>query len=323
MPLSSLLALGLLPGIAAAVPLPVRTPQFTLLPLGTYGGGFEENMSCFALKPYGSKTFRTLIDGGSLSSGMARFEERRRGRPISSQERFDLLQRLFFELEDVHITHSHLDHLGGFVIQSPFAFGRKKPVRLHANPPTMKALSDVALSPPLWGDFKGSGKFEFLSHPPKSRYETPDFPVEILPLDHTVPGSAFVFYSSEGDAYMHLGDTGPTRKTFPRARDLMAKGKLRGLALECSFENSKEELALLTGHLTPKLLAQHLFDLTHPDREGSTPDHASTGRRLGSMKVLVHHIKPEDERKIRVQIQALRQAGLPLLILEQGLSLDL
>ena len=66
--------------------------------------------------------------------------------------------------------------------------------------------------------------------------------------------------------------------------------------VEVSFPDQLEELALMTGHLTPALLAKELAKLSKlPPR------------------ILITHLKPQYYDGIRVQLEALPMPGIALL----------
>lgn len=299
----SLALAGALAGALTAAPA-----AFDLLPLGTYGGSHEGNMTCFALRTVGAPEYRLLLDAGSLS-GVA---EDARG-----------IEDFFLGLEDVFLTHSHLDHLGGLIIQSPSLFARQRaPLRIHAPPETTDTLAEDVFSNRLWGDFVAAGKIELDGLAPAGRVDAGGFEVEAFPVDHTVPCYGYQVRVPGGPSFLFLADTGPTRGYLPRARRLLAAGELRALALECSFGSDKEELALATGHLTPRLIGEHLRELVDPSRRGDRspvgPDLPAMARALKGVRILIHHIKPLDEATIRRELRPLREGGLNLVIPRQG-----
>lgn len=320
-----LVAWGL--GMVLAGAAQARQPAFELLPLGTYGGGYEGNLTCFALREVGAPRFRLLIDGGSMAEGVLRWQGKApdgRGgvRDIAPVERF------FLGLDDVLFTHAHLDHLSGWVIQSPLLFGRQgPPVRIHGTAHTIEGLRRNLFDGTVWVDLEAAGKVELHAPPAAEAFAAGGFTVRAFPLSHTIPAYGYAIETAAGDAYVHLGDTGPTEGDHREVRDLLRRGRLRALSLECSFESGKEGLARTTGHLTPDLLVAHLRELVDPwTGAGPRPPLGDQELRrlaaaLAGVRLLVQHIKPGDERAIRQQLGSYRRRGLPLLIPRQGQSL--
>lgn len=304
------LALAFLaPRLAAA-----RPPAFTVLPLGAYGGGFEGNLSSFAVKPAGAAEYRVVLDAGTLSEGIARHLGTRDFREV---------ERFLLGIDDYLISHSHLDHVSGMVLVSPSFFRRDTPVRVRAGRPTLDALRTHVFRDGVWADFFAMGKMAALPLEPGPPVEVGPFRVRAVPLDHPAPSQGYVLEAADGSAMVHMGDTGPTEGPVPVVRELLAAGKLRALTLECSFPNALRKLSIQTGHLTPNLLARQLhrfaFGRAAPG-EGPLPAAtlARIGEALRGVAVLVHHVKPEGEREIRKELAALRKAGLPLVGLHQG-----
>lgn len=292
-----------LAGALAAAPA-----SFDLLPLGTYGGSYEGNMTSFAIRPVGSPTYRVLLDAGSLS-GVAK--------DAAGIEEF------FLGLEDVFLTHSHLDHLSGLVIQSPSLFARQRPaLRVQGPPATTSTLAGDVFSDRLWGNFIAAGKVELKPLEPGQAVTADGLRVEAFAVDHTVPAYGYELRTPQGATFLFLADTGPTHGYLPRARQRLAEGNLRALALECSFGSEKEDLALMTGHLTPRLIGEHLRALVDPEREGDRapvgPDLPAMARALKGVRILIHHLKPLDEATIRRELRPLREGGLDLVLPRQG-----
>jgi cAMP phosphodiesterase len=77
-----------------------------------------------------------------------------------------------------------------------------------------------------------------------------------VPVNHSVPAFGYII-SSDSSRLLFTGDTGPTNLIWELAGDLSL------LIVEVSFPNSQEELALRTGHLTPRLLEQELYKLPY------------------------------------------------------------
>ena len=101
---------------------PVSTPgAFTVIALGTAGGIDEDNLSAYLLAPRGSTDF-VALDAGTLMAGLRKANAMGSlsgmGQPADSRlspEAFVLQKRIRAYL----VSHAHLDHLMGLVINSP------------------------------------------------------------------------------------------------------------------------------------------------------------------------------------------------------------
>ena len=77
-------------------------------------------------------------------------------------------------------------------------------------------------------------------------------------MSHPVESCGFVI--SDGTASLAMsGDTGPTDKLW---KVLNKTPNLKALLLETSFPNALQELADISGHLTPETLAAELTSST-------------------------------------------------------------
>lgn len=298
----------------ALVAAQVQAPAFDVLPLGVKGGTYEDDLSCFAVRPHGAARYRVLLDAGTVATGIARH--------LGTRDPAEV-ERFLFGFEDVLLTHAHLDHLAGLIMVSPALLGREGPaLRVRGHPRTVATVRDHMLRSDLWADFEEMGALELVDAPTGQAFQAGGLRITPLKLDHTVPAHGYLLEVPGGAAMVHLGDTGPTRAEFEVARPRLRRGKLRALSLECSFPDEAEELAILTGHLTPRLIARHLYELTSgrepPARDLTDREVAATGAALRGVRVLLHHVKPEGAAVIRQQVAALRARGLPMDFLHQG-----
>jgi ribonuclease BN (tRNA processing enzyme) len=108
-------------------------------------------------------------------------------------------------------------------------------------------------------------------------------------VNHPVPAVGYRV-SRGGTSLLYTGDTGPTERIWELA------GELAALIVEVSFPSDMEEIALLTGHLTPVLLGKELAKLPKlPPR------------------ILITHLKPQYYDRIKAELAALRLPGVELL----------
>ena len=146
-----LLALGPL----AAVLAQAREPVFEVRALGVLGGEDDGNLSCYLLGKVGEPP-RLMLDGGSVLPGVARWKEKEGTLPAGSSHtaQAKATSDVLALLQALLVTHSHLDHVSGFLLASPLmlAVPRAAPLELVALPDTLAALRAHLLTSPVWLD---------------------------------------------------------------------------------------------------------------------------------------------------------------------------
>jgi ribonuclease BN (tRNA processing enzyme) len=193
-------------------------------------------------------------------------------------------------IEDVLITHSHLDHIAALPLMVD-AIGSRltRPLRILALPQTIAALQAHVFNNTIWPDF--------------SRIPTPEQPfirfeeihvgqlleirgrrIEVLPAVHTVPAVGYaVSTGEESGHWVFSGDTGRNPAFWRRVNAL----PVAILVIETAFSNREKELADLSRHLAPQSLAEEL-DLITPGK---------------TMPIYITHTKPAETATIMEEIR--------------------
>lgn len=220
---------------------------------------------------------RLLIDTGSVAS------------------RLEVPQQA--KIDHILLTHSHLDHTGGLPLLADNIFGmRATPVQVHGIAPTLDGVRRNLLNDVLWPDFARipSSAFPTLTYqevPEDSPFELAGYTITAIRVNHTVECVGY-FVQSQGGTLLHVGDTGPTQAIWRHARQVP---RLRAVCIETTFPNRLQEIADLSGHLTPQALEKELDKL---DRD---------------VTVYVYHIKPSFRSEILAELKRLRRRALHLL----------
>jgi len=202
-------------------------------------------------------------------------------------------------IKHIFITHSHLDHILGIPFLADNLIFRKKRHRVNilSIPPVIKAIRKSLLDGSIWPDFTvipnaHEGILNLIELKAGHSIKIDGYKITPYPVHHSVPATGFLAEERETRRFFYTGDTGPTNSTWMKMNGI----QVHSLLIEVSFPNRMEEIALRTGHLTPRLLKKELLKMK-PQPE----------------KILVIHIKPQYFRAIQSELQKLNIKGLRLL----------
>ena len=211
-------------------------------------------------------------------------------------------------VDDVLLSHSHLDHVLGVPLLADSVMRRRvgrPPIRVHGLPATLDALRQHVFNGVIWPDFTRlpSAEAPILSLHPFQIGQILTFGqgrIEVLPALHTVPAVGFAVLADAG-AWVFTGDTGPNPALWQRLRDM----RVAHLVIETAFRNDEQALAKVSRHLHP----------------------AALGRELGQLaqgaQVWITHIKPGEIGAVMAEITALDQRHqIVALQAGQRISLD-
>ena len=166
-------------------------------------------------------------------------------------------------IDHVFITHSHLDHIACLpLLVDSVGFMRDKPLLIHATVETLAILQQHVFNWEIWPDFAEIPNL----HQPVMRYEEIKVgeTVEVggrkltpLPVNHVVP--AVGFHIDSGQASLAFsGDTTTCDELWDAVNQIQ---NLRYLIVETAFSDAEKELAVLSKHLCPSMLADELKKL--------------------------------------------------------------
>lgn len=198
-------------------------------------------------------------------------------------------------IDDVLLTHSHLDHVAALPLMIDAVASRRggRPLRVHALRATIEALRAHVFNNVIWPDF--------------SSIPTTDSPfvtfhdiaigqclqlgcntekhVEVLPAVHTVPACGYAIRTIQGGPHwVFSGDTERNAAFWQRVNAL----EVGMLIIETAFSNREQALAQRSLHLSPATLADELA-LIAPGRH---------------YPIYITHTKPAETGEIMSQIGA-------------------
>lgn len=163
-------------------------------------------------------------------------------------------------IDHIFLTHCHLDHIVSipFLLDSVGAM-RDMPLTVYALPETLEALHQHILNDTIWPDFTviPSEAAPFIRLHPICKDETIDLngrKIRPLPADHIVPAVGYHLDSGHG-SLVFSGDTGTCAAFLEAANNI---GNLRHILIETAFSNAEKDLAVVSKHLYPDLLAKEL-----------------------------------------------------------------
>ena len=167
-------------------------------------------------------------------------------------------------VDDVFLTHSHLDHIAALPLMlDAVASRRTAPLRLHALDDTLAALQQHIFNGVIWPDFSRipSPSNPFVKYCPLKvgeRLSVAGVDIEVLPARHTVPAVGYAARGANG-WWVFSGDTGGD---CPEFWDRVNQLPLAALVIETAFSNRESTLARNAQHLSPMTLAGELAHLS-------------------------------------------------------------
>lgn len=220
---------------------------------------------------------KMLLDGGTIGS------------KLNEREQWDI--------ENILITHSHLDHVKGIPFLADNIIIKNIPhsITLFGIKETLEALRENLLNDKLWPDFtKISAAIEpvikLKNISAGISFKVGAYVISAYRVNHTVPAVGYIVRDATDRVLLYTGDTGPTDEIWETA------DKLTAVIVEVSFPNSMEELARKTGHLTARLLAGEL------DKIRNFPE-----------RVFITHPKPQYIDQIRKETGEIKKGNIEML----------
>ncbi|MBX3235284.1 MAG: 3',5'-cyclic-nucleotide phosphodiesterase [Nitrospiraceae bacterium] len=205
----------------------------------------------------------------------------------------------------VLLTHLHFDHIRALPTLADNLVGEiDEPVVVAAIPEVLKGLATHIFNGDVYPDFfrlPDPAKPIFVPHALKPGREEMlgGLGITAVPVNHVGPAVGFLIRDGEKTVLMS-GDTHRTDEIWRAAKQ---SAGLRAAFIECSFPNELSELAEVSRHLTPALLAQEYSKLESSD-----------------LPVFAYHLKPRFRERIRTE---LGRTGIPrVTVLAEGQTLQ-
>ncbi|MCP2026589.1 3',5'-cyclic-nucleotide phosphodiesterase [Flavobacterium sp. HSC-32F16] len=293
--------------------------SFQVVPLGIKGGIDEKNLSAYLLAPSNSKDF-ICLDAGTINTGIEKAIENKVFKVSTSE----VLKKY---IKGYLISHAHLDHVSGLIINSPADSSKT----VYATQKCMEMIENHYFNDQTWANFgdKGPGfplkkyHFQTLNLGEETPISNTTMSVKAFPLSHVNPFESTAFLiKNDNDYALYLGDTGPDsveksdklKALWTAVSPLVQSKQLKGIFIEVSFPNEQPD-KFLFGHLTPNHLMTELHILEEIAGKGS----------LNNFKIIITHLKPPAKSiaKIKEQLKNQNDLGLKILYPEQGKKFEL
>jgi ribonuclease BN (tRNA processing enzyme) len=240
--------------------------------LGCYGGNVPEHgMTSFLLND------TVCLDAGWVSGALSLREQ--------------------VKVKDVVISHSHLDHTCSlpFLIDNNFS-APGFTLRIFAIPQVIASMKNHLFNNHTWPDFTClpndlTPVLKLIEVPPEEPFRVNGLTIRPVEVDHIVPTTGFIV-EDKTSAVAYSSDTAPTERFW----ELVNKTRnLKAVITETSFPNELQDLANVSGHMTPQTLDLELRKLKR------------------DVPVYLYGFKPRHLARIRKQVRALKRRRLNFL----------
>lgn len=203
------------------------------------------------------------------------------------------------QIDHVFITHSHMDHVCSLPLLLDSVWGmRNHPVTVYATEATLEILKQHIFNWKIWPDFSVIPNPEH----PVMRYQQIELgnavdlqgrKITPIPAHHTVPAVGY-HLDSGLESLVFSGDTYINDDLWAVANGI---ANLRYLIIETAFSNGEIELAVLSKHLCPSLLAGEL------------------AKYNGDAEIFITHLKPGEVELIMREIDACVSGSTPKMLI--------
>lgn len=222
---------------------------------------------------------KLLIDAGSVASGL-RIEEQ-------------------VEIDNILISHSHLDHISDLAFICDNCFGmRAKPFNVYSSAKVHQSILQHLMNDIIWPDFtripsKKNPTMQFSDLKNEQILDLGDY--KVMPVNVNHPGDAMGFIIERVDknvAVLFTQDTGPTERIWEIGKTYK---NLKAIFTEVSFPNALAQVAADSCHHTAKTIEAELKKMSE------------------DVPIFLGHLKPNYQVQLFQEIASLKNERITIL----------
>jgi cAMP phosphodiesterase len=292
--------------------------SFRIVPLGVLGGIDESNLSAYMVAASGTDNY-ICLDAGTLHYGI----EKAVNNGVFNIPAEQVLRKY---IKGYFISHAHLDHIAGLIINSPDDTAKT----IYALASTIETIKKDYFTWESWANFGDEGEtpalkkyhYQVLAPGNIISIKNTGMTVQAFPLSHSNLISTAFLVNSNGAYLLYLGDTGADdiekshnlQNLWTAIAPLIKNKKLKAIMIETSFPDEQPDKTLF-GHLTPHWLMAEIHQLAALCGDGP----------LKNFNLIITHLKPPAGNivKIKAQLKAENDLGLNLIFPQQGKEINL
>jgi cAMP phosphodiesterase len=202
------------------------------------------------------------------------------------------------KVKDILISHPHLDHTCSlpFLIDNNFSSPGFS-LRIYGIREVIAAMKNHLFNNHTWPDFTClpndlTPVLKLVVVEEEKPFVINGLTFRAVPVSHLIPTTGFIVEDKKG-AVAYSSDTGPTHRFWEVVNGLK---NLKAVITETSFPNELQDLAHVSGHLTPATLDRELKKLKQ------------------KVPVYLYGAKPKHLKTLKAQIKALKRSNLHMLV---------
>ena len=194
------------------------------------------------------------------------------------------------DINHIFLTHSHADHITDlpFIIETFFE-SREIPLTIYALEETIEVLKKHSFNDVIWPDFTKikllrNDTFSLILKPIKidEVIKIHNYSIKAIKANHISGACGFVIKKNH-QGFVISGDTYINPLMW---EEIDNDEEIKSLVIECSYPDKLQELAKITRHLTPVLIANELEKLTRKN-----------------LSVFYYHLKPSYNKELLKDIK--------------------
>lgn len=211
------------------------------------------------------------------------------------------------KIKDILISHSHLDHIAGvcFITDQDIE-NRKESTRLHALPETNNSFRRFVINEVLWPEIQkvvinGVHMVEFHDLVPFETVTIQGLKITSFPVLHAVPTLGFCLHGENHDMIFASDMINAEQEVWDWIASLE---RLKYFISEAAFPNRLEEIARISKHMTPTMLAE-ICRTKIPQKD---------------VEFYATHIKPLYHESVKRELQEIQDVKIK--VLEAGMVFE-